>query len=72
MNKNSESIIHPLVREEILKFIENSKVYKIINKALLIFETKSQSFYDKIIVIDYEEKIQINRASKRDNKSRIT
>ena len=36
----------------------------------LIFETKSQSFYDKIIVIDCEEKIQINRASKRDNKSR--
>ena len=65
-----ESIIHPLVREEILKFIENSKsIYKII-MAPLIFETKSQSFYDKIIVIDCEEKIQINRASKRDNKSR--
>ena len=65
-----ESIIHPLVREEILKFIENSKsIYKII-MVPLIFETKSQSFYDKIIVIDCEEKIQINRASKRDNKSR--
>ncbi len=65
-----ESIIHPLVREQILKFIENSKsIYKII-MVPLIFETKSQSFYDKIIVIDCEEKIQINRASKRDNKSR--
>ena len=65
-----ESIIHPLVREEILKFIESSKsIYKII-MVPLIFETKSQSFYDKIIVIDCEEKIQINRASKRDNKSR--
>ena len=65
-----ESIIHPLVRKQILKFIENSKsIYKII-MVPLIFETKSQSFYDKIIVIDCEEKIQINRASKRDNKSR--
>ena len=65
-----ESIIHPLVREQILKFIKNSKsIYKII-MVPLIFETKSQSFYDKIIVIDCEEKIQINRASKRDNKSR--
>ena len=65
-----ESIIHPLVREQILEFIENSKsIYKII-MVPLIFETKSQSFYDKIIVIDCEEKIQINRASKRDNKSR--
>ena len=65
-----ESIIHPLVREEILKFIESSKsIYKII-MVPLIFETKSESFYDKIVVVDCEEKIQINRASKRDKKSR--
>ena len=65
-----ESIIHPLVREQILKFIENSKsIYKII-MVPLIFETKSESFYDKIVVVDCEEKIQINRASKRDKKSR--
>jgi dephospho-CoA kinase len=36
----------------------------------LIFETKSESFYDKIVVVDCEEKIQISRASKRDKKSR--
>ena len=65
-----ESIVHPLVREEILKFIENSKsIYKII-MVPLIFETKSESFYDKIVVLDCEEKIQISRASKRDKKSR--
>jgi dephospho-CoA kinase len=65
-----ESIIHPLVREEILKFIEKSKsIYKII-MVPLIFETKSESFYDKIVVVDCEEKIQISRASKRDKKSR--
>ena len=64
-----ESIIHPLVREEILKFIENSKsIYKII-MVPLIFETKSESFYDKIVVVDCEEELQINRASKRDKKS---
>ena len=64
-----ESIIHPLVREQILKFIENSKsIYKII-MVPLIFETKSESFYDKIVVVDCEEKMQINRASKRDKKS---
>ena len=65
-----EAIIHPLVREEILKFIEGSKsIYKII-MVPLIFETKSESFYDKIVVVDCEEEIQINRASKRDKKSR--
>ena len=36
----------------------------------LIFETKSESFYDKIVVVDCEEEIQIKRASKRDKKSR--
>ena len=64
-----ESIIHPLVREQILKFIENSKsIYKII-MVPLIFETKSESFYDKIVVVDCEEEIQIKRASNRDKKS---
>ena len=50
-----ESIIHPLVREEIFNFIENSKsVYKII-MVPLIYETNSQDFYDKIVVVDCKE-----------------
>ena len=64
-----ESIIHPLVREEIFNFIENSKsVYKII-MVPLIYETNSQDFYDKIVVVDCKEENQIIRASKRDNKT---
>ena len=65
-----ESIIHPIVREEILNFIENSKsVYKII-MVPLIYETNSQDFYDKIVVVDCKEENQIIRASKRDNKTK--
>jgi len=65
-----ESIIHPLVREEIFNFIENSNsVYKII-MVPLIYETNSQDFYDKIVVVDCKEENQIIRASKRDNKTR--
>ena len=65
-----ESIIHPLVREEIFNFIENSNsVYKII-MVPLIYETNSQDFYDKIVVVDCEEENQIIRASKRDNKTK--
>ena len=64
-----ESIIHPLVREEIFNFIENSNsVYKII-MVPLIYETNSQDLYDKIVVIDSKEENQIIRASKRDNKT---
>ena len=63
-----ESIVHPIVREEITCFIQHSKsVYKIV-MVPLIFETKSQDFYDKIIVIDCDEEKQIERASVRDGK----
>ena len=34
----------------------------------LIYETNSQDFYDKIVVVDCNEENQIIRASKRDNK----
>ena len=65
-----ESIIHPIVREEIFNFIENSNsVYKII-MVPLIYETNSQDFYDKIVVVDCKEENQIIRASKRDNKTK--
>ena len=65
-----ESIIHPLVRKEIFNFIENSNsVYKII-MVPLIYETNSQDFYDKIVVVDCKEENQIMRASKRDNKTK--
>ena len=64
-----ESIIHPLVREEIFNFIKNSKsIYKIV-MVPLIYETNSQDFYDKILVVECSEENQINRASKRDNKT---
>ena len=67
---NLESIIHPLVREEIINFTEQSKsIYKIV-MVPLIYETQSSNFYEKIIVIDCDEQEQIERASKRDGKSK--
>ena len=65
-----ESIIHPIVREEITKFINQSdSIYKLI-MVPLIYETNSQDFYDKIIVVDCNEENQILIASERDNKSK--
>ncbi len=65
-----ESIIHPFVREDITEFITKSNsIYKII-MVPLIYETKSQDFYDKIILIDCDEDYQIKRASQRDEKSK--
>ena len=65
-----ESIIHPAVRDEISKFIINSdSIYKIVMVPLIV-ETNSKEFYDKIIVIDCETKLQLERASDRDNQSK--
>ena len=64
-----ESIIHPKVRDEIFKFIENSSSIYTIVDVPLIFETNSKDFYDKIVLVDCETNMQISRASQRDNRS---
>ena len=67
--KKLESIIHPIVREEIFEFIQKSKsIYTIIDVPL-IFETKSEDFYNKIVVVDCDTNTQILRASQRDNQT---
>ena len=67
--KKLESIIHPIVRDEISKFLTNSSsIYKIVMVPLII-ETNSTDFYDKIIVVDCESNLQIERATSRDNQS---
>ena len=64
-----ESIIHPLVKDLMTKRIETSNsVYSII-MVPLIFETNSMSNYNRILVIDCDPKIQLERATIRDNNS---
>ena len=61
-----EEIVHPIVQNDILNFINNSNsIYRIIIVPL-IAETNSSSFYDRVLAIDCKKEIQIERASKRD------
>ena len=62
-----ENIIHPQVRSGIEEFIRTSKSDYCIVVVPLIYETKSYSYYDRILVIDCDEEIQINRSAIRDN-----
>jgi len=67
MKNKLEEIVHPIVQNGILNFINNSNsIYRIIIVPL-IAETNSSSFYDRVLVIDCKKEIQIERASKRDN-----
>jgi dephospho-CoA kinase len=64
-----ESIVHPIVRDLMFESISKStSVYSII-MVPLIFESQSMSSYDRILVVDCEESLQLERACARDGSS---
>jgi len=65
-----ESIIHPLVRDLMAKKITASNSPYSIIMAPLIFETNSMSNYNRILVIDCDPRLQLERAILRDNNSK--
>ena len=65
-----ESIIHPLVRDLMVKKIAASKSPYSIVMVPLIFETNSMSNYNRILVIDCDPKLQLERAMLRDDNSK--
>ena len=67
-----ESITHPLVREKMSERILASQSPYSIIEVPLIFETNSMSSYDRVIVIDCESTLQLERAIHRDKNSRDT
>ena len=64
-----ESITHPLVRKKMSERILASQSPYSIIEVPLIFETKSMSSYDRVLVIDCESKLQLERAALRDKNS---
>jgi dephospho-CoA kinase len=65
-----ESFLHPVIRENITSQILSSKSQYTIIMVPLIFETNSMNQYQRILVVDCVEEIQISRAAKRDNSSK--
>tara|TARA_B100000214_G_scaffold55241_1_gene35270 strand:+ start:363 stop:956 length:594 start_codon:yes stop_codon:yes gene_type:complete len=65
-----ESIIHPLVRDLMAKRIATSQSSYSIVMVPLIFETNSMSNYNRILVIDCDPSLQLERATLRDNNSK--
>ena len=62
-----ESIVHPIVRDLMLSKISVSKSPYSIVMVPLIFESQSMSSYDRILVVDCDESLQLARASMRDS-----
>ena len=62
-----EKIIHPIVRNNIAELIGSSNSPYHIVEVPLIYETNSSKNYDRVLVVDCDEGLQIERATKRDS-----
>ena len=67
LKKTLENIIHPIVGQNISILIGLSKSPYQIIEVPLIYETGSQDNYDRILVVDCDESLQVKRASSRDS-----
>ena len=69
--KKLEKLIHPLVEEEIKNFLskENNPIRVV--EVPLLFESKVDHYFDTIVVIDIDPKIQKERLKKRNPQSAI-
>jgi len=61
-----ENLLHPLIRQNILKQIDNSKPPYCVLVAPLLLEGDLHRVVDRIAVVDCDEAMQIQRASQRD------
>ena len=62
-------LLHPIIREQMLKQLAQAKGHYVILEAPLLFENNLQGYCDYVVVVDIDEQVQIERASKRDNNS---
>jgi len=68
--KQMNRLIHPMVKADFESWILNQNHSYVVYEAALIFENKSESFFDKIICIKTPINIIHERLSKRDNYSK--
>jgi len=68
--KTLNSIIHPAVASDFKDFLDMNKEHYIIKEAAIIFETKSEKNYDKIILVRAPLESRIERVMNRDKVSR--
>ena len=68
--KTLNSIIHPAVASDFKEFLDMNKDHYIIKEAAIIFETKSENNYDKIILVRAPLETRIERVMNRDKVSK--
>jgi dephospho-CoA kinase len=62
-----EALLHPLIREEIVKQLRSSQSPYTILASPLLLETDQQTLCSRVLVIDAPETLQLERTQLRDN-----
>ena len=62
-------IIHPLVKKEVVRFMDTSNKDIVIAEVPLLFEAKMENLFDVLIAIDIDKKTQVSRLENRDENS---
>ena len=62
-----EALMHPAIKNEILRRIRQSKSTYIILSVPLLLESKNYDFVNRILVVDIPKSLQLERIRKRDN-----
>ena len=66
-----ENVIHPIVQNKIMNFVNSSSSAYVVIEVPLIYETNSTKNYDRILVIDCSEHLQFERAMSRDKSTKV-
>ena len=66
-----ENVIHPIVQNKIMNFVNSSSSAYVVIEVPLIYETNSAKNYDRILVIDCAEHLQSERAMARDHSTEV-
>jgi len=61
-----ENLLHPVIRDETIKQLSQSKSPYVILASPLLLETSQHELVDRILVVDADEELQLARASLRD------
>lgn len=61
-----ENLLHPVIRTETIKQLNQAKSPYVILASPLLLETSQHELVDRILVVDADEALQLARASRRD------
>ena len=62
-----ESLLHPIIAEQIRYELDSSKSSYCILVSPLLLETEQKDFCDSLLIVDVPEKFQVQRTALRDN-----